>query len=77
MFGGARALAEALGITVQAVNQWGEHVPRLRVHHIRALCSEGGDPAGVLAELQTARALVADLRDAIDALPTRAAPAEG
>jgi len=31
MFGGnARSLADALGITEQAVSQWGESVPRLR-----------------------------------------------
>lgn len=36
LFGGnVRALAEALGITEQAVHQWGERVPELRVYQIK------------------------------------------
>ena len=38
LYGGSvRALAEALGITEQAVSQWGDSVPELRVYQIRAL----------------------------------------
>lgn len=35
--GSARALAEALGITEQAVHQWGDTVPELRVYQIKEL----------------------------------------
>ena len=35
-----RALAEALGITREAVYQWGETVPPLRVYQIRDLLAE-------------------------------------
>lgn len=34
-FGSVRKLADALGITEQAVHQWGEEVPRLRVYQIK------------------------------------------
>lgn len=37
IFGSVRALADALGITEQAVNQWKEGVPPLRVYQIREL----------------------------------------
>jgi len=40
LFGGARKLAEALGITEQAVSQWGENVPELRVYQIKVLAGE-------------------------------------
>lgn len=42
-FGGVRALAEALGVSVQAVHQWGEDVPKLRVYHINAVLAERGE----------------------------------
>ena len=35
--GSIRKLAEALGITEQAVSQWGDEVPELRVYQIREL----------------------------------------
>lgn len=35
--GSVRKLAEALGITEQAVHQWGETVPELRVYQIREI----------------------------------------
>lgn len=36
MFNGSRRrLAEALGITVQAVAQWGDEVPKLREYQIK------------------------------------------
>lgn len=37
IFGGARKLAEALGITEQAVAQWGDTVPELRVYQIEVV----------------------------------------
>jgi DNA-binding transcriptional regulator YdaS (Cro superfamily) len=40
LFGGTRKLAEALGITEQAVSQWGENVPELRVYQIKVLAGE-------------------------------------
>jgi hypothetical protein len=40
-FGGSRRrLAEALGISVQAVAQWGAQVPPLRVYQIKELLNE-------------------------------------
>ena len=36
-FGSVAALATALGISVQAVYQWGDTVPPLRVYQIREL----------------------------------------
>jgi len=36
-FGGVRPLAEALGISEQAVNQWGPIVPELRRYQIQEL----------------------------------------
>lgn len=41
LFGGTRKLADALGITEQAVSQWGENVPELRVYQIQVLVSQG------------------------------------
>lgn len=38
--GSVRKLADALGITEQAISQWGENVPELRVYQIRELLSE-------------------------------------
>ena len=35
IFGSKRKLAEALGITEQAVYQWGEKVPELRLYQIK------------------------------------------
>lgn len=39
-FGSVRKLADALGITEQAVNQWGDmdaQIPKLRVYEIREI----------------------------------------
>ena len=36
-FGGVRPLAESLGISEQAVNQWGPIVPELRKYQIKEL----------------------------------------
>lgn len=36
-FGSVRKLADALGITEQAVHQWSDEVPQLRVYQIREL----------------------------------------
>ena len=36
-FGSVAALAAALGLSVQAVYQWGEDVPQLRAYQIRDL----------------------------------------
>ena len=52
LFGGLSELAEALGITTQAISQWGDDVPQLRVYQIneiialrKAKASNGGDDA--------------------------------
>lgn len=34
VFGSRRKMAEALGITTQAIYQWGEMVPKLRAYEI-------------------------------------------
>jgi len=39
-FGGTRKLAEALGISEQAIHQWGEMVPELRVYQIKVVMAE-------------------------------------
>lgn len=39
-FGSVRKLADALGITEQAVHQWGEKVPELRTYHVKAILAE-------------------------------------
>jgi DNA-binding transcriptional regulator YdaS (Cro superfamily) len=39
IFGSVRALADALGITEQAVNQWKDEIPPLRAYQIRDLVS--------------------------------------
>lgn len=54
LFNGAvRELADALGISVQAVYAWGDEVPRLRQYEIRDLIEkrkrEAGGPARVAA----------------------------
>ena len=36
-FGSVRKLADALGITEQAVHQWSDEVPQLRVYQIREI----------------------------------------
>ena len=45
LFGGSvRKLAETLGITEQAVHQWGDDVPELRVYQIRELMPSKANP---------------------------------
>jgi len=39
-FGSVRKLAEAIGITEQAVHQWGDMVPELRAYQIKAVLAE-------------------------------------
>jgi hypothetical protein len=39
-FGSATALAKALGITVQAIGQWGEFVPALRAYQVRDIVKD-------------------------------------
>jgi len=39
-FGGIRPMADALGITEQAIYQWGENVPELRSYHIMAVMAD-------------------------------------
>lgn len=41
IFGSKRKLAEALGITEQAVYQWGDKVPELRLYQIREKMPQG------------------------------------
>lgn len=38
--GSARKLADALGITEQAIHQWGEQVPELRQYQIKVIVQE-------------------------------------
>ncbi len=41
MFDGSfRKLAEALGLSVQAVRQWGDEVPELRAFQLRAIAEK-------------------------------------
>ena len=40
--GKVRKLADALGITEQAIYQWGGQVPELRVYQIKAILQERG-----------------------------------
>lgn len=39
-FGSIRKLAEAIGITEQAIHQWSEKVPELRAYQIKAVMAE-------------------------------------
>lgn len=39
-FGTARALAEAIGVTEQAVSKWGDTIPELRVFQIKAILQD-------------------------------------
>jgi DNA-binding transcriptional regulator YdaS (Cro superfamily) len=39
IFGSAKALADALGISEAAVSQWGHAVPELRVYQIRCIAA--------------------------------------
>lgn len=38
--GSVRKLADALGITEQAIHQWGDHVPKLRAYQIREIAGK-------------------------------------
>jgi DNA-binding transcriptional regulator YdaS (Cro superfamily) len=38
--GGAKQLAQLLGITQPAISQWGDQVPKMRVFQLRALKPE-------------------------------------
>lgn len=49
-FGSVSALAAALGISVQAVYQWGSEVPPLRVYQIRDLVSAKDCAASVAVD---------------------------
>jgi hypothetical protein len=40
IFGSVRQLADAIGISEQAVYKWGENVPELRRYQIEALAKE-------------------------------------
>lgn len=40
MFGNVRQLADALGVTEQAIYKWGDDVPKLRCYQIEALAKE-------------------------------------
>jgi len=55
-FGSVKALADALGITVQAVYQWGEEVPALRAYQIEALKEKHGRDARPQTETDRAPA---------------------
>lgn len=39
LFGSAKGLAEALGITEGAVSQWGDEMPELRRYQVEAIIS--------------------------------------
>lgn len=56
-FGSVAALATALGISVQAVYQWGDTVPPLRVYQIRELLAMR---QGVVADLRGPAAVDAE-----------------
>lgn len=49
-FGSVAALAAALGISVQAVYQWGDMVPALRAYQIRDLISKRNSAAAADTE---------------------------
>jgi len=40
LFGSSKAVAEALGISRQAVSRWGDSIPPLRAYQIREIISE-------------------------------------
>lgn len=45
LFGGCKALADALGIWPQAVYKWGENVPELRRYQIKDIVKAKGAEA--------------------------------
>lgn len=45
-----RKLAEALGITEQAVRQWGNNVPELRVYQIKCVAGQVAPDTGSAAQ---------------------------
>lgn len=49
-----RKLAEALGITEQAVRQWGDSVPELRVYQIKCVAGQVGHRALPAADTSAA-----------------------
>lgn len=59
IFGSARALANAIGITEQAVSQWADIVPELRAYQIRELArdlSAISDDDGAQSDAQSSTA---------------------
>ena len=41
-FGSIAKLAKALGISVQAIYKWGEHVPPVRAYHVEVVMRDSG-----------------------------------
>ena len=54
-FGGARYLAIALGISVQAVHKWGDDVPAQRVDQIKAALEQSQQPPRQIEQHQPDR----------------------
>ena len=50
LFKGVRPLAEALGITREAIYQWGDSVPALRVYQIKDLVAARAEVAALMAK---------------------------
>lgn len=50
-FGSTRKLAEALGLSVQAIYKWGDDVPALREYQIRDLIAARAQEANTTAHL--------------------------
>lgn len=57
LFGGVAKLAKALGISVQAVYQWGDVIPPLRVYEIREIAANQQDEDGQCADQVNANTL--------------------
>lgn len=50
LLGSVKEIADALGISVQAVYQWGDSVPRLRAYEIREVVAKRSDQAAIAVE---------------------------